>query len=94
MELKKRNGPSKRIFGQSLGDVYRVHLNFCLFGCTKVFLNHTYYFFVESLVVYSIQKSWLAISGVIKLPIFWESNNTNLRQFCGISLITMHCSGW
>ena len=32
--------------------------------------------------------------GVIKLPILGKSNNTNLWQFSGISLIRLHCLGW
>ena len=79
-------------FCQSLGDVCSVHLDF-LFGCRSFWIITTIFCWV--LVVYSsIQKSWLAISGVIKLPILGESNNTNLWQFWVLSLTTMHCSGW
>ncbi len=33
-------------------------------------------------------------TGVIKLPILGKSNNANVWDFLGISLIIVHCLGW
>ena len=37
---------------------------------------------------------WLLKTGVIKLPILRESNNTNVWSFGGTSLVIMHCLSW
>ena len=65
---------------QSLGDVYRVHLSPSWFFYAGVGLfESSVLFFCWVLVVYSsIQKSWLAMSGVIKLAVFWGNQTIQI----------------